>query len=135
MLKFLEEYVFHILGKLVEEIAPRSVMVYTIDRDTPAPNLEKVSVEELRAIGLAAPDTVELLHALRAKAGVSHMGRVTGGAFLRYLQVRAAPMANQLAVGIRAVFDVVGHGNRAMRAGHSRAAGCAGNKAVVAAAV
>ncbi len=37
--------------KLVEEVAPRSVMVYTIDRDTPAPNLEKVSVEELRAIG------------------------------------------------------------------------------------
>ena len=36
--------------KLVEEIAPRSVMVYTIDRDTPAPNLEKVPVEELRAI-------------------------------------------------------------------------------------
>ncbi len=36
--------------KLVEEIGPRSVMVYTIDRDTPAPNLEKVSVEELRAI-------------------------------------------------------------------------------------
>lgn len=36
--------------RLVEEIAPRSVMVYTIDRDTPAPNLEKVSVEELRAI-------------------------------------------------------------------------------------
>ena len=25
-------------------------MVYTIDRDTPAPNLEKVAVEELRAI-------------------------------------------------------------------------------------
>ena len=36
--------------KLIEEIAPRSVMVYTIDRDTPAPNLEKVPVEELRAI-------------------------------------------------------------------------------------
>jgi hypothetical protein len=36
--------------KLVEEIAPRSVMVYTIDRDTPAPNLEKVGVEELKAI-------------------------------------------------------------------------------------
>lgn len=34
----------------VKEIAPRSVMVYTIDRDTPAPNLEKVSVEELREI-------------------------------------------------------------------------------------
>jgi hypothetical protein len=25
-------------------------MIYTIDRDTPAPNLEKVSPEELRAI-------------------------------------------------------------------------------------
>lgn len=37
--------------RLVAEIAPRSVMVYTIDRDTPAPNLEKVPVEELRAIG------------------------------------------------------------------------------------
>lgn len=36
--------------RLVEEISPRSVMVYTIDRDTPAPNLEKVPVEELRAI-------------------------------------------------------------------------------------
>lgn len=36
--------------KLIEQIAPRSVMVYTIDRDTPAPNLEKVPVEELRAI-------------------------------------------------------------------------------------
>lgn len=36
--------------KLIEQIGPRSVMVYTIDRDTPAPNLEKVSVEELRAI-------------------------------------------------------------------------------------
>ena len=37
--------------RLMAEIAPRSVMVYTIDRDTPAPNLEKVTVEELRAIG------------------------------------------------------------------------------------
>ena len=36
--------------KLIEEIGPRSVMVYTIDRDTPAPNLEKVPLEELRAI-------------------------------------------------------------------------------------
>lgn len=34
----------------VAEIAPRSVMVYTIDRDTPAPNLVKVPVEELKAI-------------------------------------------------------------------------------------
>ncbi|MDD3108143.1 MAG: radical SAM protein [Alistipes sp.] len=36
--------------KCVQEIAPRQVMVYTIDRDTPDPDLEKVSVEELRAI-------------------------------------------------------------------------------------
>ena len=36
--------------KLIGESAPRSVMVYTIDRDTPAPNLQKVPVEELRAI-------------------------------------------------------------------------------------
>lgn len=36
--------------RLVAEIAPRSVMVYTIDRDTPAPDLEKVPVEELREI-------------------------------------------------------------------------------------
>lgn len=36
--------------KLIGEVAPRSVMVYTIDRDTPAPNLEKVPLEELQAI-------------------------------------------------------------------------------------
>jgi wyosine [tRNA(Phe)-imidazoG37] synthetase (radical SAM superfamily) len=30
---------------LIEEIAPRQVMIYTIDRDTPAPNLEKVPIE------------------------------------------------------------------------------------------
>ncbi len=36
--------------ELVRQIAPRQVMIYTIDRDTPAPNLEKVPVEELRAI-------------------------------------------------------------------------------------
>ena len=35
---------------LVREIAPRQVMIYTIDRDTPVPDLEKVPVEELRAI-------------------------------------------------------------------------------------
>lgn len=34
----------------VREIAPRQVMIYAIDRDTPAPNLEKVPVEELRTI-------------------------------------------------------------------------------------
>jgi wyosine [tRNA(Phe)-imidazoG37] synthetase (radical SAM superfamily) len=36
--------------KLIARIAPRQVMIYTIDRDTPAPNLEKVPLEELRAI-------------------------------------------------------------------------------------
>ncbi len=36
--------------ELVRQIAPRQVMIYTIDRDTPAPNLEKVPVKELQAI-------------------------------------------------------------------------------------
>ena len=36
--------------KLVEEIAPRQVMVYSLDRDTPCQTLEKVSKEELTAI-------------------------------------------------------------------------------------
>lgn len=36
--------------KMIADIAPRKVMVYTIDRDTPAPDLVKVSVEELRRI-------------------------------------------------------------------------------------
>ncbi len=36
--------------ELIREIAPRQVMIYTIDRDTPAKNLEKVPIEELRAI-------------------------------------------------------------------------------------
>lgn len=36
--------------KLIEEIKPREVMIYTIDRDTPAPNLEKVYIDELQAI-------------------------------------------------------------------------------------
>lgn len=36
--------------ELVREIAPRQVMIYTIDRDTPAENLSKVPVEELRSI-------------------------------------------------------------------------------------
>lgn len=36
--------------ELVAEIAPSQVMVYTIDRDTPASGLEKVSLEELRRI-------------------------------------------------------------------------------------
>lgn len=37
--------------KLVAEIKPSQVMIYTIDRDTPAAGLEKVGVEELRQIG------------------------------------------------------------------------------------
>ena len=36
--------------KLVEQIAPRQVMVYSLDRDTPCPTLEKVSREELMEI-------------------------------------------------------------------------------------
>ncbi len=36
--------------ELLKEIAPRSVMIYSIDRDTPAPDLEKISVEELKGI-------------------------------------------------------------------------------------
>lgn len=36
--------------KLVEEIAPHQVMVYSLDRDTPCQTLEKVSKEELMAI-------------------------------------------------------------------------------------
>ena len=36
--------------RCVEELQPRSVMVYSIDRDTPCPTLEKVAREELEAI-------------------------------------------------------------------------------------
>ena len=36
--------------KRIREIAPKQVMIYTIDRDTPAKDLHKVSVEELRGI-------------------------------------------------------------------------------------
>ena len=36
--------------RLIEEIRPRQVMIYTVDRDTPAPDLHKVSVEELNKI-------------------------------------------------------------------------------------
>jgi len=38
---------------LVRELAPREVMMYTIDRETPAKNLQKVTVEEMEKI--AAP--------------------------------------------------------------------------------
>lgn len=36
--------------KLIAEIRPQKVMIYTIDRETPAPDLQKVSVDDLRAI-------------------------------------------------------------------------------------
>ena len=35
---------------LVEQIRPRQVMIYTIDRATPAPNLHKVTREGLEVI-------------------------------------------------------------------------------------
>lgn len=37
--------------KVVKETKPREVMIYTIDRETPEKNLEKVSLEELKRIG------------------------------------------------------------------------------------
>ena len=36
--------------KALDEICPQQVMIYTIDRETPAQNLEKVPTEELNAI-------------------------------------------------------------------------------------
>lgn len=50
--------------KLVKEIAPREVMVYSLDRDTPAPNLEKVTAEELNNIA-------NQVRALRIKCSVA----------------------------------------------------------------
>ena len=37
--------------KVVKETNPKEVMIYTIDRETPEKNLEKVSLEELNRIG------------------------------------------------------------------------------------
>lgn len=37
--------------EVVRETKPREVMIYTIDRETPEKNLEKISIEELRKIG------------------------------------------------------------------------------------
>lgn len=42
---------------LVRELAPREVMMYTIDRETPAKDLQKVTVEQMQAI--AAPLVAE----------------------------------------------------------------------------
>ncbi len=36
--------------RIVEEVRPRQVMVYSLDRDTPCPTLEKIPREELQAI-------------------------------------------------------------------------------------
>ena len=36
--------------KLIVEIKPSQVMIYTIDRDTPATGLEKVKIDELNLI-------------------------------------------------------------------------------------
>jgi hypothetical protein len=36
---------------VVKQIAPRQVMIYTIDRETPAPDLLKATHEELDRIG------------------------------------------------------------------------------------
>ena len=36
--------------KIVEELSPRQVMVYSLDRDTPCKTLEKVEREQLLAI-------------------------------------------------------------------------------------
>lgn len=42
--------------KLVKEISPRQVMVYSLDRDTPCKTLEKVSREELMTIAQQVED-------------------------------------------------------------------------------
>ena len=40
--------------ELVKEIGPRQVMIYTIDRDTPDPDLEKVNLDDDSATSHAA---------------------------------------------------------------------------------
>ena len=40
--------------KLIAEIKPSQVMIYTIDRDTPATGLEKVKLDELEQIASRA---------------------------------------------------------------------------------
>ena len=36
--------------KLIQKIKPSQVMIYTIDRDTPASGLEKIKLDELQEI-------------------------------------------------------------------------------------
>lgn len=42
--------------EVIKEVKPRKVMIYTIDRETPEKNLEKVSLEELNKIGERVKD-------------------------------------------------------------------------------
>ena len=42
--------------KLIAEIRPQKVMIYSIDRDTPAQGLEKVPVQELQQIAMRVTD-------------------------------------------------------------------------------
>jgi nitrogen regulatory protein PII-like uncharacterized protein len=42
--------------KALEEIRPKQVMIYTIDRETPAQQLEKISAEQLNSIANKARD-------------------------------------------------------------------------------
>ena len=42
--------------EIVKELHPREVMIYTIDRETPAKQLEKVSLEKLQEIGKRVSD-------------------------------------------------------------------------------
>jgi hypothetical protein len=45
---------------VVKEIAPSGVMIYTIDRETPAHNLQKATHEELdRIVGLLKAEGIE----------------------------------------------------------------------------
>lgn len=38
--------------RIIKETNPKKVMIYTIDRETPEKNLEKISIEKLREIGI-----------------------------------------------------------------------------------
>ena len=49
-------HIFAAWLKLVEEIRPRQVMVYSLDRDTPCKTLQKVPREDLQAIEMCIRD-------------------------------------------------------------------------------
>ncbi len=46
--------------KLLEKIAPSGLMIYTIDRDTPAEGLKKVSLNQLREIAVQAEKRLKI---------------------------------------------------------------------------